>query len=268
MDPIDPDKALDVCFSDSTYHKVPHLATFPIPESLIVDQPPLPKPFTLPDFYIKTKNLSNHYIKYEPSNHDLNYYNTEKPEIHLRNFEKFIGIWEKSSNLNKAISKDKALSFCNFQDKTSVEEIYEYWLTRRNKLGFPLTRGFWKSQDRTDENLGKVFCKRKGGKMKLRNIKEREVEGKFKIQRFYCNLEECKEILIWVLRRELIKFYILKLIVMEFDYKRSEKFQIKYSHPDFEQMIRSGCVDQSFKYRSLDTYLNHYAKMPPAFKIN
>jgi enhancer of polycomb-like protein len=243
--------------------ELPKQPRIPTPNFTLIEDFSVPNEFKRPDYYIHSIPSTSSYTSYMLSSSDLEYYDEELPDIPLKSFDKIIEKWEKKSGNSQVISKKTALEGCKFSDTSGLEAVYQYWLNKRKRVKMPLLRQFWKSVERSDENLMKVFCRRKGEKMKLRSVKGRENENKIKALKLFCNLQECREILVWVLRREALKLNLVKLRMMEFEYKRADLAEVRFSHKEFEEVLRESIVENSLRFRNPRTYLNVYQKEIP-----
>jgi hypothetical protein len=175
-------KPLDVVSSAMPSIDVPALKNIKTPSYEVIECTKSLKYFRRPDYYMKSVVFDETDPAYQISSDDIDFYNSMKPNVSLKAFEKLLQTWETISGINKPIQKDKALKNSKFLDLNAVESIYNYWISKRLELGHSLIREFWMGVDKTDENLNKVFCKRKGNKMRLRSIKIRELQQKNKVK--------------------------------------------------------------------------------------
>lgn len=159
---------------------MPKLET-PLNNEIIEVHRPLPK-FNLPSYYIKLKIYPPKLEKYSISEEDDNFFQTVSKEITIKNFERFITLWEFHTSYESVISLEKAIEVAHYPNVNTVINIYGYWTHRRKYLGSSLLRTFWKSPNSEDSNLAKVFCRRKNKRMKLRQMKERETGEKLKVK--------------------------------------------------------------------------------------
>jgi enhancer of polycomb-like protein len=243
--------------------QLPKLGQINTPCFSLIEDFSLPKQFTRPDYYIHSIPNQTSYSSYMLTSSDIEFYDQELPDVPLNSFDKFIEKWEKKTSTNQAISKKQALAGCKFSETAGIEAVYHYWISKRKKIKMPLVRQFWKSIEKNDENLAKVFCRRKGEKMRLRSVKGRENENQLKALKLFCNLQECRDLVVWVLRREALKMNLAKLRIMEFECRRCEVVGCRFVDRDFEEVLRDSIVENCSRFRNPATYLNVYQREMP-----
>ena len=255
-------QVLDLNLEDPS-GQTPQLSQIVTPCFSLIEDFSLPRQFLRPDYYIHSIPNQSSYSSYMLTSSDIEYYDDELPDVPLGSFGKFVEKWEKKSATSQAISKKQALAGCKFSQTAGIEAVYQYWVNKRKKIRMPLVRQFWKSIERSDENLAKVFCRRKGEKMKLRSVKGRENENQLKALKLLCNLQECRDLVVWVLRREALKMNLARLKIMEFECRRCDLIGGRFVDRDFEEVLRDSIVENSLRFRNPATYLNVYQREIP-----
>ena len=161
---------------------IPIKGTITFPSFTILDKSSLPKRFERPECYIHSVLPAKLNIKYMLLNDDIEfYYNKLNTLVPFNSFEFLIDTWEKMTGLGSALSKEQAMKLKRNMNQEGVEVAYEYWISKRQLLGHALLRNLWMGVEKTDENLKKVFCRRKIEKRNLRSVRGRTIEEKTKV---------------------------------------------------------------------------------------
>lgn len=83
-----------------------------------------------------------------------------------------------------------------------INEVYQYWVSKRGKLKRPLLRRFWPVTSTDDTNPHLVFRPREKEKYKLRKKRQNDMEAHRKMQQLKQDFAEMRQLLLLVKQRE------------------------------------------------------------------
>lgn len=161
------------------------------------------KPFKLPSHYIRYSLLPNdqldNLIDYETTESDLDWlvHNRNPKGLNLESstlLEKTFLVWENDTSKGQIIPWERAWYLMKEEkvvDDSASDEIlkyfeavFRYWIEKRNNLGRPLIRRFWKSEGISDSQVkiafqSRPYCKER---RRLRNSKKNNQETYDKVK--------------------------------------------------------------------------------------
>lgn len=147
----------------------------------------------------------------------------EKPETYplpLEMLEIMLDIMEKATAFDAIIRKDQAETFIlnKLQQlyhmypikaasgvvkiKDVLQDVYNYWVSKRSKLKRPLLRRFWPVTSSDDTNPHLVFRPREKEKYKLRKKRQNDMEAYRKLQQLKQDFEHVRVLMDLVVHRE------------------------------------------------------------------
>lgn len=218
------------------------------------------KPFQLPSYYYQHLTLPTNSLEkilgYEIMEDDLPILeslmsNKKIPVglITLELFEKIIEVWEHDTGKGQIIPDIRATYLIKEEKGCErleapenypaacliLKTLYEHWAKKRETMGKPLLRVYWKSEWATDTQLKSAFQSRGTSyreRMRLRNSKKNDTETYEKVlskqmKNLLKHMESLKAILNSIHCRETLKKYIVESRIANFNYERAEKVNKK-----------------------------------------
>jgi hypothetical protein len=193
----------------------------PIPETLqIKDYEKLvPKDYVRPTSYLRYKAATekelDETIEYEMDDEDLDFVTKKLPAQKLSikedKFEQIIDRLEKESNKIGKMCEMAVLETYKLGGGKVVNAVFNYWVTKRGRLGKPLVRRFQPPTSINDTSPHSTFRPREKEEKRIRRTRKNDKDAHKKLKNLQEDFRRARDLLERVVRREKTKNVLLEL---------------------------------------------------------
>jgi len=207
-------------------------------------------PFIRPQYYIrvneKTPEEFDQLVDYDLEDEDVKFLDTvpvkglteSKLEVLLDRFEK-----EANKVDNVPPLKQMEQTVDTEELKTpALQQVYEYWKTRRNRLGHPLNMRYLKPPEPEDPSPYKAFRPRTDDMKKIRKSRKNDQPSLQKLRQMRQEMERARTILEQIKKREKLKMdkvtYMRRIFELQMELVQNEPDKVaQFITPDEEELF-------------------------------